>query len=146
MHDRFHDLLQQYIDRELDQLETMILGEHLSSCQDCRKLLNQLKLMDWDLKHEPTIEPPPELFAYRTAAIKAHLAAVKTAEDTTPLRETWRLQRQILQHTFSFMSYSPVNRTVARSVKKTVTTLTRAAGSRIRKRSPIFSKFIFGQA
>ncbi len=145
MHEKIHDLLHQYIDDDLGLLETIILEEHLSTCQSCRKLLNQLKLMDWDLKHQPVVDPPPELIACRKAAIKTHLTAVKATGKKEPVKEAWGLQRHILQHTFSFVSYNPVNRTVVRAVKKTASTLTRAAGSRLRKRSPIFSRFIPGQ-
>lgn len=146
MHDKIHDLLHQYIDDELELLEAIILEEHLSTCQSCRKLLNQLKLMDWDLKRQPVVDLPPELIVCRKAAIKTHLTAVKAADKKVTAKESWGLQKHILQHTFSFVSYNPVNRTVARAVKKTASTLTRAAGSRLRKRNPIFSRFIPGQA
>lgn len=146
MHENFHDLFQQYIDGELEFLNMIILEEHLTTCPSCRRFLNQLKLMDWDLKHQPTVDIPPELESSRMAAIKTHLASVKTAENSVPLNETWRLQKHILQHTFSFISYNPVNHTVTRSVKKTVSTITRAAGNSLRKRNPLLSKFIPGQA
>lgn len=146
MHDKIQDLLQQYIDGELEILETIILEEHLASCHSCRKILNQFKLMDWDLKHQPVVEPPPELIACRKAAIKTHLADYKAADQKEPVKGTWNLQKHIVQHTFSFISYNPVNRTVARSVKKTASTLTRAAGSGLRRRSPFFARFSPGQA
>jgi len=146
MHENFHDLLQQYIDGELESLETIILEEHLSTCPSCRRFLNQLKLTDWDLKHQPVIDIPSELESHRRAAITTHLASVKTAEKSTSLNETWRLQKHILQHTFSFISYNPVNHTVSRSVKKTFSTITRAAGNRLRKRKTLLSRLIPGQA
>lgn len=146
MHDKIQDLLQQYIDGELEILEALIVEEHLTSCHSCRKILNQFKLMDWDLKHQPVVDPPPELINYRKAAIKTYLATVKNADKKEPVKETWKMQKHIVQHTFSFISYNPVNRTVARSVKKTVSTLARAAGSGLRKRSPIISRFSPGQA
>lgn len=146
MHDQFHDLLQQYIDGELEMLEEMILEEHLATCLTCRKMLNGLKLMDWDLKHQPVVEPPPELIACRKVAIKTHLADIRDARRKEAVKDTFRLQKHVLQHTFSFISYNPVNRTVARSVGKTVSTITRAAGSRLRKRNPLFSRFSPGRA
>lgn len=146
MHEKFHDLLQQYIDEELEPLETIILEEHLATCKPCRKVLNQLKLLDWNLEHQPTVEPPPELETYRIAAVKAHLAGIKTAGQSAPLKEAWRFQQHILRHTFSFISYNPVNHSVTRSVKKPFYALARTAGNHFKKRNPLLSRFIPGQA
>lgn len=146
MHDKFHYLLQQYIDGDLEPLETIVIEEHLSACQSCRRMLNQLKLMDWDLKHQPVVEPPPELEAHRQAAVKIHLSNVKAAESREPVKETWRLQKQILKHTFAFVSYNPVNQRVAGSAKKTFLVITRAAGKSLKKGNPILTKLIPGQA
>ncbi len=146
MHDKFNDLLQQYIDRDLDSLEAMILEEHLADCQACRRDLNQLKLMDWDLQHQPVAQLPPELAVIRAAAVKTCLAAVRADKKSAPLAKTWHFQQHVLQHTFSFISYNPVNHAVARSVKKTASVLGRAAGNSLRKRSPVLSRFILGPA
>lgn len=146
MHDQYHDLLQQYIDGELEMLEAVILEEHLATCQSCRKILNQFKLMDWDLNHQPVVDLPPELTAIRRAAINTHLADIRAAEKKEPAKDSFRLQKQVLQHTFGFISYNPVNRTVARQVSKTVLAITKVAGSRLRKRKPLFSRFSTGQA
>ena len=47
MHEKYSDLLHQYIDGALEPLENIILSEHLAGCQSCRRELNQLKLLDW---------------------------------------------------------------------------------------------------
>jgi hypothetical protein len=130
VHDNFNDLLQQYIDRDLGALEAMILEEHLAGCQTCRRELNQLKLLDWDLQHQPVVELPPELAIMRTDAVKTCLAAVSSDKKSAPLTKSWHYQQHVLQHTFSFINYNPVNRFVARSVKKSVSILGRAAGNR----------------
>ncbi len=146
MHEQFDDLLQQYIDGELELLEKIIIEEHLASCQNCRQELNTLKLIDWDLKHQPIVEVPPELESYRIAAVKKHLANNVTVGKESSFNKTWHLPQHILQHTFSFISYNPINKTVARTAKVTVSLFTRAAGKNIKKRSPLFSRFIPGQA
>jgi hypothetical protein len=56
-------LLHEYIDGELAPLEVQILEEHLKSCSECRKELNQLKILDWDLHHQDAIEVPYEQLA-----------------------------------------------------------------------------------
>jgi hypothetical protein len=45
------NLLQDYIDGTIEPLERVVLEEHLRVCADCRKELNRLKLIDWDLKN-----------------------------------------------------------------------------------------------
>lgn len=142
VHEKFQDLLELYIDGELEPLEALILEDHLADCRSCRRELNQLKLIDWDLKHQPAVETPPELAIYRSAAIKAHLAGVKEAQASARQQEKWRLQQHVKQYAFGFVSYNPVNRAVSRSVKKTVSTLTSAAGTRLRKKNPLLSKLI----
>ena len=146
MHEKFHDLLEQFIDGELEPVEALFLSEHLAGCRSCRQMLNQLKLIDWDLKHQPVVEVPPELEVYRTAAIKAHLATFKTVKKSDPLKDTWRLQKQILQHSFGFVSYIPINRAVSNSAKKGVAIFAGAAGRRLRKNSPLLARIIPGQA
>jgi len=146
MHEKFHDLLEQFIDGELEPVEALFLSEHLAGCRSSRQMLNQLKLIDWDLKHQPVVEVPPELEVYRTAAIKAHLATLKTSKQSDPLKDTWRLQKQILQHSFGFVSYIPINRAVSSSARKGVAILAGAAGRRLRKNSPLLARIIPGQA
>ncbi len=146
MHKQIDELLQRYIDEDLEQFEIIILEEHLSTCSSCRRTLNQLKLMDWDLKHQPNIEMPPELAACRKAAVKIHLENVKSAAIQKEAGQAWNPQKHIIQHTFSFVYYNPVNLTVARSFKKTASVIARAAGSRLKKRSSILSRIIPGQA
>lgn len=146
MHEKFNDLLQQYIDGDLGDLETIILEEHLAVCQACRRELNQLKLMDWDLKHQPAVEVPPELASFRIKAVRTHLAEAREERRSSSLIEAWRFQQHIIKHTFGFISYNPANRAVTSSVKRTISTLGRAAGKRLAKNNPVFSRFIAGQA
>lgn len=146
MHEKYSDLLQQYIDGTLEPLENIILAEHLSDCRRCRLELNQLKLLDWDMKHEPVIEPPAELAAHRMAALQAHLKAETAAQATTATKERWSLQKQTVQYTFAFISFNPVNRSVNRAVKSTFSALGRAAGAGLKKRNPLLARFMPGQA
>ena len=146
MHEKYSDLLHQYIDGALEPLEKIILSEHLAGCQSCRRELNQLKLLDWDMKHEPVIEPPAELAAYRMAALQTHLAAEKAFESSTATMDLWSLQKQTVQYTFAFININPVNRSVNRAVKKTFSALGRAAGAGLKRRSPLLARFMPGQA
>jgi len=71
-------LLQDYIDGTIDPLERVILEEHLGVCQDCRKELNRLKIIDWDLKKyfsdDQAVPVPDELAVLRDASISLFLS------------------------------------------------------------------------
>ncbi|MFO7952461.1 MAG: hypothetical protein R6U91_06625 [Bacillota bacterium] len=105
-----------------------------------------MKLIDWDLKPQPVIEASLTLEFYRITALEAHLADTVVVEKESPFNKTWGLPQHILQHTFSFISYNPVNRTVTSSTKRTVSFLTRKVVTRIRKRSPLITRLIPDQA
>ncbi len=146
MHEKFNALVQEYIDGELGFIEQLILEKHLANCRACRRELNQMKLMDWDLKHQPVVEVPPELESYRMATLKAHLSDTENIEKESSFSKTWRLQQLFLQHTFSFISFNPANQTINHSVKKSVSFFARVAGKRIKKRKSLLARFIPGQA
>ena len=61
MQDKYRELLNDYLDDQLSSLEKMLVEEHITSCSACRRELNQLKLLDWELRHQPGIDLPPEL-------------------------------------------------------------------------------------
>ena len=145
MHEKFGFLLQQYIDQEINPLEKMILEEHLLSCRTCRRELNQFKLLDWELKHQPAIELPAELAAYRMAALKTHFADIEPQRKSSMIRDLGRLQLQVLVHASSFMGYNPVNRTVKRTFTRSLSLLGKMAGASLKKRNPLLARLIPGR-
>lgn len=149
MDNKYSDLLNQYIDGELGPLEKIILEEHLLSCPASRRELNQLKLLDWELKHQPAIELPAELAACRMTALKAHMAASTAGEKrqkSSVTKDLWRMQLRILQNSSSFISINPVSRTLGRTVKGSFSLMGKAAGTALKKRKPLLGRFIPGQA
>lgn len=99
-------ILQQYIDDELELTESLIFKEHLKSCQSCRRHLNQLKIIDWDLKHLE-ISIPSELAQVRQATLNQHLQ--KQAITSQKTRGLIALPQQILSLSTSFIKYTPQN-------------------------------------
>ena len=151
MDNKYSDLLHQYLDGELGPLEKIILEEHLLSCPAARRELNQLKLLDWELKHQPAIEVPAELAACRMTALKAHMAAStgivgEKRQRSTVAKDLWRMQFRILQNSSSFISINPVSRTLGRTVKGSFSLMGKAAGTALKKRKPLLGRFIPGQA
>lgn len=145
MHDKYSDLLQEYVDGRINPLEKILLEEHLPSCRLCRRELNQLKLLDWELKHQPAFEVPAELAARRMEAVNTYLAAVPTGQRDVTRKQLWQLQVQIVRHSTSFMSYNPVNRALNRSLKSTFSRVGRVAGAVLKKRNPTWARFIPGR-
>lgn len=146
MYDKYRELLNDYLDDQLSPLEKMLVEEHISSCTACRQELNQLKLLDWELYHQPDIELPPELAGCRIAAVKDYMKAVESDRNNSWARDYLELQLTIISKTSSFISLNPINRTVKRTVKGSVTVLGRAARAALKKRKPGLSRLITGQA
>ncbi len=144
MHEKYSDLLQQYVDREINPLEKVLLEEHLLSCRTCRQELNQFKLLDWELTNQQAIELPEELVVYRMTALKNHFAKVPDPQRNSMARSFWRLQSQILFHTSSFIVCNPVSHTVNRTVKRSFSLLAKVAGATIKKKNPLLARFIPG--
>ncbi|MEL7566128.1 MAG: zf-HC2 domain-containing protein [Dehalobacterium sp.] len=83
------NLLQDYIDGTIDPLERVVLEEHLRVCPDCRKELNRLKIIDWDLKNyfsdDKAVSVPDELAVLRDASISLFLSEER--EDASQVTE-----------------------------------------------------------
>jgi len=148
LHKKYSDLLQKYIDQEISPSEKVILEEHLLSCRMCRRELDQLKLLDWELKHEQSVEIPAELFVYRMAAIKTHLHEAETSEKKFMIKDMVTLQLQIISRSYSFLGYNPVNRTLnhtlKRSLKRSLAFLGKTAAVTLKKRNPLLDRIIPG--
>ena len=144
MHDQYSKHLQSYLDGEIEPLERILLEEHLSYCHTCRGELNQLKLLDWELKHPQEIEVPAELAVQRMELIKRQIST-KTDEEEFEIKDVWRLQVHIFKYASGFMSTNPVNRTISRTLKSSLSLMGKAAGAGLKKRNPVLGRFIHGQ-
>ena len=49
-------LLQDLLEGVLDPIEQLFVEEHLKTCKECRKELNELKLLFWDLNDKSNYE------------------------------------------------------------------------------------------
>lgn len=142
MHDEYSDLLQLYVDGEINPLVAILLQEHLSSCPVCRRELNQFKLLEWELSHQPTVEVPDELAAYRRAALRSYLNATTAEQDGSV--HVWRLQREILQHSCRFLEVHPFSRALNWTARRMVSGLGKTARSALKKRNPLLARLIPG--
>ncbi len=146
MHDKYSELLQLYLDSEIEPLEKILLEEHLSYCHTCRKELNHLKMLDWELKHSQEIEVPAELSVLRMKALKKYLLTRPDQEKGFEVKDVWRLQVNIFKNASGFISKNPVNRTINRTLKGPILLAGKLAGAGLKKRNPVLGRFISGQA
>jgi hypothetical protein len=58
-----NDLLQKYLDNDLEKIEKIILDEHIKTCAHCKKELTELKLLMFEINSliEESINYPKEL-------------------------------------------------------------------------------------
>jgi len=67
------ELLNEYIDGTIEPVAGLVLEEHLKLCPQCRRELNRLKIVDWELSRffNEQIEIPPELTLLKSAVWQA---------------------------------------------------------------------------
>ena len=125
-------ILHAYIDNDLEAHETLLLNEHLHQCSACRRTLNQLKVLDWDLRHlEVTV--PQELAQLRRGLVAAEVA---TQEPTgLDLRSYYRLQFDVWQRSLSFMQLHPATKLVKKTTKSSRKRSSEGVGQRWSRRT-----------
>lgn len=99
-------LLHEYLDQELDPLLTIILDEHLAVCPECRKQLNHLKILDWDLRFADQFEiPGKQLRELRTRTLDMCFADEKN--DPSSLLDLYRVQTHAASYAVNYVQYIP---------------------------------------
>lgn len=131
------DLLQQYIDKDIDQLEKIFLDNHLLSCPECRKDLNQLKVMDWDLNNLVMPKAPKELASIRSSVLDTYFASINKDDTSFESKDILNFQYSNFKNTVSFINYLPGKKMVQNAVKKATTN-----NSKEVKNKSLFSKII----
>ena len=131
------NLLQSYIDKTIGSLEKILLENHLTNCPQCRKDLNQLKIMEWDLNNIDLPKIPKDLAAVRNAALDKYFETIDENETSFGTKDIVNLQYSNLKHIISFVNYIPGKKIVENSVKKTTTKNTNQA-----KNKSLLSKII----
>lgn len=101
------NLLHESLDHELDSLNEIILHKHLAICPECRKELNRLKVLDWDLRFADHIEiPHGKLKEAREQAINRCFAAEKIEVQNT-WKDVYRIQTKAAANAVNYLKYVP---------------------------------------
>ncbi len=115
-----HEMLQLFLDRELEPEQVKELKNHLARCRECRQELSRLKLMWLELEQEEELDLPSELPFLRQQAITAARALSQM-----PVGEFsyWQTQKLAWEPVAAAITLIPGTRTLSRAA--------RAIGSRI---------------
>lgn len=100
------ELLHEYLDQELEPLLAIILEEHLAVCSECQKELNQLKLLDWDLRFADRFEiPKEEMQELRSRTLDQCFAAQEEGQNS--LLDLYKIQTHALSYAVNYVKYIP---------------------------------------
>ncbi len=125
-----HDMLQAYLDRELEPQLIEKLTSHLTECRECRRELSQLKLMWLELAQEEEIDLPPELPFLRQQAISAGRVLSQMPDEEFSY---WRTQKQAWEPFALAVSRIPGTQTVGNAAKMIGQSVPMALGALGRK-------------
>ncbi|MGI6514336.1 MAG: zf-HC2 domain-containing protein [Syntrophomonadaceae bacterium] len=115
-----HEMLQLFLDRELEPEQAKELKKHLARCRECRQELSRLKLMWLELEQEEELDLPPELPFLRQQAITA---ARTLSQMSAGEFSYWQSQKLAWEPVTTAITLIPGTRTLSRAA--------RAIGSRI---------------
>ncbi len=102
------ELLHEYLDRELNVLEAELLEEHLKTCPECRRELNQLKILDWDLRfHEHINIPHHKLAKLRKNTYDHCFEELESLQDNASLADVYRIQTSSMKLAVNYMQFLP---------------------------------------
>jgi len=102
------ELLQEYIDDELNEVETLLLEEHLMNCSSCRRELNQLILVDWQLRRlNRNIEIPERELSMRRQAALAECLEDNMLEKAGEIKDLYNVQISAFRKSVEFMQFLP---------------------------------------
>lgn len=94
-----------YLENEVNEIEYLLINSHLEECRSCRRVLNQLKIIDWDLEHDKVVIPAQELDNIRINSINLVLNQPDDKDFT--LSNLYDLQVNTFKNSVSFIKYLP---------------------------------------
>lgn len=102
------ELLQEYMDGELTTLEAQLLEEHLKICSDCRKELNQLKILDWDYRFHTQLDiPHHQIDHLRTTTFDRCFSELVSSPENASLADVYKIQTSSMKLAVNYMQFLP---------------------------------------
>ena len=127
----YKELLQLYIDGQIDDIDRILLEEHLKFCQDCQRELKQLIVLDWHLKSaNEIIDIPEELHWLRSKAIKTYFLS-NDQERMFSVGDLAKIQYSALQNVFISANYLPGRKIVHSFIRYAGKTLGKTAKKKL---------------
>ncbi len=94
-----------YLENEVNEIEYLLINSHLEECRNCRRALNQLKIIDWELEHDKVVIPAQELDNIRINSI--NLVLSQPDDNDFTLSNLYDLQVNTFKNSVSFIKYLP---------------------------------------
>jgi anti-sigma factor RsiW len=99
------EMLQAFLDQELEEKEAGLLAEHLQNCRACRQELSRLKLLWLELEHVREINPSPALPYLRQQVVSQACASPEQPGNAG--FDFWKTQRLAWRSMGLAVSYLP---------------------------------------
>ncbi len=133
----FRALIQLCIDGEIDELEQLILQEHLKYCGECREELSQLIFLNRQLQGcRESIIVPTELPRHRARAIEDYFKSI-SRENRFPLADLARVQYTTWKNVLHSLHHLPGRKTAGSLLRYTRKTFS----NRVKKKVSVYRFF-----
>ena len=110
---------QEWLDSDWENAEHQLFYEHLKMCPDCRSLVNQCKIMDWNLYHLSAPAPlAAELENVRLQAIEQIQAELPVRENSLGLADLYSVSLGNLKYASYYTSFLPIPRWLPRGTNE----------------------------
>ena len=128
------EIIQKYIDNTIDPLEYIFLKEHLAYCDDCKKELELLTLVDGNLNSffEEDIDVSPLDMLAGQLVDECIRELRNDSLLVAGIRSGAELSRSIVHNSLSFASHIPGSRLLKRGISSTASTINKAARAYVR--------------
>lgn len=113
------EMLQMFLDKELDNTDTAGMKEHLASCKSCRQELSRLKLLWMDLGEFDDIKPSLALPYLRQQVITS-THELRQASENAGWWETQKIAWRPLSYAAAFLPGAGTMEESARSISRSL--------------------------
>lgn len=110
------ELIYDYLDGELDELNTFIIREHLNECEACRNKVSEIKQLYYELNkfEKENIELPQELDSICDNVYELCNEGI----NKFTVKKYFNIQKQVFKRKFSYTDLLPGSKLCKNSAKK----------------------------
>lgn len=125
------ELLQEYLDKTIDPITSIVLEEHLKYCNECKKELTELKLLYWELEKEIVQIEIPEVLNQLRAEF------IEQLTDEPAKNSVLRYQRIAFKKSKQFLDFMPgytkTSKLINKGLEKAPSLVSKGIGNLVRR-------------